>query len=161
MGTLPGLFSANSDPLLPKSQALHAGQHGSPTLYDQTRPPLRRYQHPNHPSCTYQKLPLLDSALRYYTSQEQVYAQLRQHLESFLRLLQRGMFWVSKHIEGETRNLFLSFLGFLKHHHSQVDLINSTLPMERVMANRNLLQSCSYSDVSAHFNPYLFNLTME
>ena len=58
------------------------------------------------------------------------------------------------------RNLFLGWLGFLKNHHSQIDLINCTLPMERVMSGRNLLQSCNHPDLTGTFCPYLFNLAM-
>jgi len=52
----------------------------------------------------------------------------------------------------------LSFLGFLKNYHSQIDIINNTPHLEKVIAQRNLLQSCSYPDCNAVFSPYLFDL---
>ena len=55
--------------------------------------------------------------------------------------------------------MILSFLGFLKNYHSQIDIINDTIILERVIAQRNLLQSCGYSDCNTTFSPYLFDLT--
>jgi hypothetical protein len=55
--------------------------------------------------------------------------------------------------------MMLGFLGFLKNYHSQIDQINDTLILERVIAQRNLLQSCSYQEPVTMFTPYLFDLT--
>lgn len=53
----------------------------------------------------------------------------------------------------------LSFLAFLKNYHSQIDLINDSIILDRVIAHRNQLQCCNYPDCNATFSPYLFDLT--
>ena len=53
----------------------------------------------------------------------------------------------------------LSYLAFLKSHHSQIDNINNTHIIERIISQRNILQSCNYLDVNCIFSPYLFDLT--
>lgn len=55
--------------------------------------------------------------------------------------------------------MVLSFLGFLKNYHSQIDIIANTPIIERVVSQRNLLQSCNYADCNSLFSPYLFDLT--
>jgi hypothetical protein len=55
--------------------------------------------------------------------------------------------------------MVLGFMAFLKHYHSQIDLINDTIILDRMIAQRNLLQACNYQDPSALFSPYLFDLT--
>lgn len=55
--------------------------------------------------------------------------------------------------------MVLGYLAFLKHYHSQVDIINDTIVLDRIIAQRNLLQACNYQDPSALFTPYLFDLT--
>lgn len=55
--------------------------------------------------------------------------------------------------------MMLSFLGFLKSYHSQIDIINGSMIFEKVISHRNLLQSCSYLDCQSVFSPYLFDLT--
>lgn len=57
------------------------------------------------------------------------------------------------------RALILSFLGFLKNNHSQIDLINDSIALDRVVAHRNFFQSANYPDCNAAFSPYLFDLT--
>ena len=59
----------------------------------------------------------------------------------------------------EIRNMFLSFLAFLKNYHSQIELVNDTLIMERIISQRNILQSCNYTECITLFTPYLFDLT--
>lgn len=49
-------------------------------------------------------------------------------------------------------------LGFLKNYHSQIDIINETPFMDRVVAARNLLQSANYQEVQATYAPYLFDI---
>lgn len=55
--------------------------------------------------------------------------------------------------------MILSMLGFLKNYHSQIDIINDTPIMDRVVAARNLLQSANYQEVQATFSPYLFDIS--
>lgn len=55
--------------------------------------------------------------------------------------------------------MVLSFLGFLKNYHSQIDIVSDSLILERVIAQRNLLQSSNYPDCNLVFSPYLFDLT--
>jgi len=35
-------------------------------------------------------------------------------------------------------------LSFLKNYHTQIDIINESLIMEKVVSHRNMLQSCNY-----------------
>ena len=55
--------------------------------------------------------------------------------------------------------MILGFLAFLKNYHSQIDAINDTITLDRIIAQRNLLQACNYQDPSALYPPYLFDLT--
>lgn len=55
--------------------------------------------------------------------------------------------------------MVLGFLAFLKHYQTQIDQINDTLILDRVVAQRNLLQACGYQEPAAIFTPYLFDLT--
>jgi hypothetical protein len=55
--------------------------------------------------------------------------------------------------------MILGFLAFLKNYHSQIDQINDTLILDRIVSQRNILQACNYQDFSALFTPYLFDLT--
>lgn len=40
--------------------------------------------------------------------------------------------------------MLLAFLAFLKNYHYQIDQINDTLILDKVIAQRNLLQACNY-----------------
>ena len=53
----------------------------------------------------------------------------------------------------------LSLLAFLKNYHSQIDIITDNIILDRVVAHRNLLQSCNYFECNSVFSPYLFDLT--
>lgn len=55
--------------------------------------------------------------------------------------------------------MFLGFLAFLKNYHSQIEMINDTLVLERIISQRNVLQSCNYPECVTLFTPYLFDLT--
>ena len=59
----------------------------------------------------------------------------------------------------EWRNVFLAFLGFLKNNETQPDLIVDSIPFEKVISYRNLLQSCNYPEFTSNFSPYLFDLS--
>lgn len=52
----------------------------------------------------------------------------------------------------------LSYLAFLKNYHSQIDSINDTPLLDRIISQRNILQACSYLEICALFTPYLFDL---
>jgi hypothetical protein len=66
---------------------------------------------------------------------------------------------LKKNVTPEIRAMILSMLGFLKNYHSQIDIINDTPIMDRVVAARNLLQSANYQEVQATFSPYLFDIS--
>jgi hypothetical protein len=55
--------------------------------------------------------------------------------------------------------MILGFLAFLKNYHTQIDSVNDTIVLDRIIAQRNLLQACNYQDPAALFTPYLFDLT--
>lgn len=80
-------------------------------------------------------------------------------MESWPLALQRGKHYDIKKLPEEFRNMVLGFLGFMKHYQTQIDLINDTLILDRIVAQRNLLQACNYQDPVAIFTPYLFDLT--
>lgn len=56
------------------------------------------------------------------------------------------------------RNFVLSMLGFLKNYHSQIDIINDTPIIDKIVCARNLLQSSNYLDIQATYAPYLFDI---
>ena len=47
----------------------------------------------------------------------------------------------------------------LKSTHSQLDTINNSPIMDRIIAERNFLQFCGSPEISNFFNPYLFDLS--
>lgn len=49
-------------------------------------------------------------------------------------------------------------LGFLKNYHSQIDIINDTPIIDKIVCARNLLQSSNYLDIQATYAPYLFDI---
>ena len=55
--------------------------------------------------------------------------------------------------------MLLSYLSFLKSYHSQIDIINNTHLAEKIVSQRNMLQSSNYADLNSVFSPYLFDLT--
>ena len=55
--------------------------------------------------------------------------------------------------------MILSFLAFLKNYHSQTDALVNTPLLDKIISQRNLLQSSNYSDINNVFSPYLFDLT--
>lgn len=62
-------------------------------------------------------------------------------------------------LPAEWRSCILSFLAFLKNSHTQLDLVNDTIQLDKVISTRNFLQSSNYSECNTTFAPYLFDLT--
>jgi hypothetical protein len=55
--------------------------------------------------------------------------------------------------------LFSTALGILKNYHSQLELIKNTHVMDKVLGERNFLQSSVPHEVTMYFYPYLFDLS--
>jgi hypothetical protein len=55
-------------------------------------------------------------------------------------------------------SIIMSVLAMLKCSHSQSELYNNIPTFDKIVGERNFLQSCSLNELNTFFNPYLFDL---